>query len=180
MTYINTGGISCREKNLAEVANLINEMTRLSVDADDAYENNGKMTFDIEDEYGDLEKELSELCEKCQDREIWIELNISYYGDAEGQYICENGKFTALSEEEMHLRNVDDEDLIAEIYRRGLAQKIHDDVVRAFMAGELQESFGFDTGAAKEASDVAYDYYANTEGATQYDGIEYAAEHCKK
>lgn len=49
-----------------------------------------------------------------------MEFDISYTGDAEGGYIYKNGEYKTLNEVQIHLRNVNDEDLIAEIQRRGL------------------------------------------------------------
>lgn len=52
-----------------------------------------------------------------------MEFDISYTGDAEGGYIYKNGKYETLNEDQVHLRNISDEDLISEIQRRGLSQK---------------------------------------------------------
>lgn len=148
---------------------------------DDTYrDENNKMCLEILDVWGDIEEDLKNFCNTCKEQNIPICVNIDYSGDADGQYICENGTFEVLSAEETCLRETSDEHLIAEIERRGLSQQIHDNVVRTFMADELVSQFGFTETDAKEAAGIAYNHYASTEGATQYDGIEYAVENFQK
>ena len=184
MMYYNTGSICCEEKDLKDLVEIMNnanlDQSGAEFDVDDAYLVNGKYYFDINDCYGDIESSLDEIVEECEKNGIKIEFDISYSGDASGQYLYKDGNYEVLGEDETHLRNIDDADLIAEVKRRGLAQRIHDDVVRDFMAGGLVSQFDFSEGDAAEAAEMAYDHYANTEGATQYDGIVWAAEHWEK
>lgn len=176
MTYYNNGSICFKAEELEEVLKLLAKNTRLNLSKSDAYMSQGQQCLEIASVVGNLEQELEDFCEDCKKNGIKIELDVTYSGDAEGRYVYENGAFHTLGASEVCLMEASDEELLAEIYRRGLAQKIHDDVVRAFMASELEQEYGLSSDDAKEYANDAYDYYVETEGASQYDGIEHAAE----
>lgn len=179
MTYWNNGSFACEKKDLEALISIINQTNipdRSGYDVDDAYESNGLSCLEVSECAGDIESDLDNIVTECEKQGIKMEFDISYTGDAEGGYIYKNGKYETLNEDQVHLRNISDEDLISEIQRRGLSQKIHDNVVKDFMTSELIDNFGLTRKEAIDGADMAFEYYANHEGATQYDGIEWAAD----
>ena len=179
MTYWNNGSFSCEKKDLEALISIINQTNipdRSGYDVDDAYESNGLSCLEVSERAGDIESDLDNIVTECEKQGIKMEFDISYTGDAEGGYIYKNGKYETLNEDQVHLRNISDVDLISEIQRRGLSQKIHDNVVKDFMTSELIDNFGLTRKEAIDGADMAFEYYANHEGATQYDGIEWAAD----
>lgn len=75
------------------------------------------------------------------------------------------------------VKTIDDSVLLSEVKRRGLNGMIHDGFIREFMSAELMGNYDFSEKDAKEAAQMAFDHYVNTEGASQYDGIEWVVEH---
>ena len=90
---------------------------------------------------------------------------------AEGAYVLHDGVYECLGEDAYHLRQMDDKDLLREIYRRGLNRRICNDDIRSFMESELESQYGLYENDAKRAAVIGlFEYYVNTEDASQYDG----------
>ena len=179
MTLLNNGTISCKKEDLEEIIKIVNEaqLSESSIySLDDAYESNGESCLEVTDVSGDIESQIKEIYDTCKENGIDISFDISYFGDNEGTYFCDHGVYQVLNQQESQLREMPDDLLLIEVKRRGLAQKVHDDVVRAFMANELVNGYGFSEEDAEEGAEIAFEYYVNTEGATQYDGIEEAVQ----
>ena len=182
MTYYNNGSFETNtSEEMRELIKIINEigLGTVTCDEDDIYHLDNKFCLELSDCIGDIEVSLSDIVTACKKGKLDINFYITYCGDAEGAYSYQNGEFETLDENDLLLRNISDEQLISEIYRRGLTQKICEDSVRDFMNAELREKYGFSESAAQKAALLAFDHYINTEGATQYDGIEWAAEQMK-
>lgn len=105
-----------------------------------------------------------------------MDFEIHYYGDAEGAYLFHNRVYECLGEEEYHAHQMDEKVLLKEVYRRGLNRKICNDAIRSFMQSELETQYGMYEKDAKRAAVLAFERYVNTEDASQYDGIQWAAE----
>ena len=120
---------------------------------------------------------MDKVADKIIKANLDVDFEIHYFGDAEGAYVLQDGVYECLGESAYRLRQEDDKDLLKEIYRRGLNRRICNDDIRSFMQSELESQYGLYENDAKRAAVMAFEYYVNTEDASQYDGIQWAAEH---
>ena len=122
MTYYNNGTFETEdEETMKELLRIIDEVglgTATCGEADQ-YRLDDKFYLDLTDCIGDIEVSLKEIVDVCEKADLKISFLITYCGDAEGAYSYLNGVYETLGEEELHLRNVSNESLIAEIARRG-------------------------------------------------------------
>ena len=125
MTYYNNGTFETEdEETMKELLRIIDEVglgTATCGEADQ-YRLDDKFYLELTDCIGDIEVSLKEIVDVCEKADLKISFLITYCGDAEGAYSYLNGVYETLGEEELHLRNVSNESLIAEIARRGLFQ----------------------------------------------------------
>lgn len=180
MTYYNEGTFTTKTLEdmgkLVEILNL-EGLDPYGFDSDDAYESDGQFCLELNDCNGDIEQQIDKIAETCQKKQLDVTFEIHYYGDAEGAYLFHNGVYECLGEEEYHAHQMDEKVLLKEIYRRGLNRKICNDAIRSFMQSELENQYDMDEKNAKRAAAMAFEHYVNTEGASQYDGIEWAAKY---
>ena len=125
MTYYNNGTFETEdEETMKELLRIIDEVglgTATCGEADQ-YRLDDKFYLELTDCIGDIEVSLKEIVDVCEKADLKISFLITYCGDAEGAYSYLNGVYETLGEEELHLRNVSNESLFAEIARRGLFQ----------------------------------------------------------
>lgn len=180
MTYYNEGTFSAKTmedmSKLIEILNLV-ELDPYGFGTDDVYETDGQFCLELNDCTGDIELQMDKIAEACQREYLNIDFQIHYYGDAEGAYLFHNGVYECLGGDEYQAYQMDEKVLLKEIYRRGLNHKICNDAIRGFMQSELESQYGMDEKNAKRAAVMAFEHYVNTEDASQYDGIQWAAEH---
>ena len=182
MKYYNEGTFSTKTmEDMEKLVEILNEegLDPYGFDPDDAYQTCGKFCLELHDCNGDIEQQMDDIADACQKNHLDVNFEIHYYGDAEGAYLLHDGVYECLGEEEYHAHQMDEKVLLKEIYRRGLNRRICNDAVRGFMQSELESQYDMDTKDAKRAAVMAFEHYVNTEGASQYDGIEWAAEHYK-
>lgn len=180
MTYYNEGTFTT--KNQEDMGKLVEILNLEGLDPygfapEDAYESDGQFCLELNDCNGDIEQQIDKIAEACQEKHLDVDFEIHYYGDAEGAYLFHNGVYECLGEEEYHAHQMDEKVLLKEIYRRGLNRKICNDAIRSFMQSELENQYDMDEKNAKRAAAMAFEYCINTEGASQYDGIEWAAKY---
>ncbi len=73
----------------------------------------------IEESYGDIEKDLTNLVDALVEDGITVEGSVNYYGDYEGRYdVCATG-VTPFDRDAVAIRDADDATLIAELESRG-------------------------------------------------------------
>lgn len=125
MTYYNNGTFETEnEETMKELLRIIDEVglgTATCSEAD-LYRLDDKFCLELTDCIGDIEISLKEIVDACEKADLKISFYITYCGDAEGAYSYRNGVYETLDEEELHLHNLSNEALIAEIARRGLFQ----------------------------------------------------------
>lgn len=181
MNYYNEGSFTVKTmEDLTKLVKILNNANLSSYDGydpDDAYETKGKFCLEIGDCNGDIEPQIDQIADQIIKANLDVEFEIHYFGDAEGAYILHDGIYECLGEDAYHLRQMDDKDLLKEIYRRGLNRRICNNDIRSFMQSELESQYGLCENDAKRAAVMAFQYYVNTEDARQYDGIQWAAEH---
>lgn len=179
MTYYNEGTFVTKTmEDMSKLVEILNheELDPYGFDSDDAYESNGQFCLELNDCNGDIEQQIDKIAEACQKKHLDVDFEIHYYGDAEGAYLFHNGVYECLGEEEYHAHQMDEKVLLKEVYRRGLNRKICNDAIRSFMQSELETQYGMYEKDAKRAAVLAFERYVNTEDASQYDGIQWAAE----
>lgn len=180
MTFYNEGSFMAKTmEDIAQLVAILNEadLSPYGYDPDDAYKIDGKFYLEIGKRYGDIEAQMNEVADKIIKANLDADFEIHYFGDAEGAYILHDGIYEYLGEDAYHLRQMDDKNLLKEIYRRGLNRRICNDDIRSFMQSELENQYGLYEHHAKRAAVMAFEHYVNTEDASQYDGIQWAAEH---
>lgn len=180
MTYYNEGTFSVKTmEDMSKLIEILNmeELTPYGFDPDDVYEAHGQFCLDLNGCNGDIEIQINKIAEACQKKCLDVDFEINYYGDAEGAYLFHDGVYEFLSEDEYHAYQMADTVLLKEVYRRGLNHKICNDAIRGFMQSELGSQYGMDEKDAQRAAVMAFEYYVNIEDASQYDGIQWAAEH---
>lgn len=180
MNYYNEGSFMAKTmEDLAKLVAILNDadLSPYGYDPDDAYETDGKFCLEIGERYGDIEAQMDKVADKIIKANLDVDFEIHYFGDAEGAYVLQDGVYECLGESAYRLRQEDDKDLLKEIYRRGLNRRICNDDIRSFMQSELESQYGLYKNDAKRAAVMAFEYYVNTEDASQYDGIQWAAEH---
>ena len=115
--YYNNGTFETEnEETMKELLRIIDEVglgTATCSEAD-LYRLDDKFCLELTDCIGDIEISLKEIVDACEKADLKISFYITYCGDA--------GVYETLDEEELHLHNVSNEALIAEIARRGLFQ----------------------------------------------------------
>lgn len=180
MNYYNEGSFVAKTmEDIAQLVTILNEadLSPYGYDPDDAYKTGDQFCLEIGERYGDIEAQMDEVADKIIKANLGVDFEIHYFGDAEGAYVLHDGVYECLGEDPYHLRQMDDKDLLKEIYRRGLNRRICNDDIRSFMESELESQYNMDSKNAKRAAVMAFEHYVDTEGATQYDGIEYAVDH---
>lgn len=179
MAYYNEGTFVTKTmEDMSKLVEILNheELDPYGFDSDDAYESNGQFCLELNDCNGDIEQQIDKIAEACQKKHLDVDFEIHYYGDAEGAYLFHNRVYECLGEEEYHAHQMDEKVLLKEVYRRGLNRKICNDAIRSFMQSELETQYGMYEKDAKRAAVLAFERYVNTEDASQYDGIQWAAE----
>lgn len=180
MNYYNEGSFVAKTmEDLVKLVAILNDadLSPYGYDPDDAYETDSKFCLEIGERYGDIKAQMDEVADKIIKANLDVDFEIHYFGDAEGAYVLHDGVYECLGEDAYHLRQMDDKDLLREIYRRGLNRRICNDDIRSFMESELESQYNMDSKNAKRAAVMAFEHYVDTEGVTQYDGIEYAVDH---
>ncbi len=180
MTLYNEGSFMAKTmEDVAQLVTILNEadLSPDGYDPGDAYKTGGQFCLEIGERYGDIETQMDQVADKIIKANLSVDFEIHYFGDAEGAYVLHDGVYECLGESAYRLRQEDDKDLLREIYRRGLNRRICNNDIRSFMQSELESQYDMDSENAKRAAVMAFEHYVDTEGATQYDGIEYAVEH---
>ncbi|WP_270425421.1 hypothetical protein [Blautia intestinalis] len=78
-----------------------------------------KAILSLEEEYGDIEAKLSKIVDAFAALDIYIDVNVDYFGDYEGRYIVRDKKLVDLDEDEVVIMESNDDVLIKELESRG-------------------------------------------------------------
>ena len=127
MNIINEGEIVINDKTRAgEVAQIM--VTAGLYDATEdvpVYENDGttpkEAGVSIHEVYGNIDTALQEVADKCKEAGIILNGQVCYSGDYYGRYYITDNVVEDLSADEIGVREASNEELIAELKRRGLA-----------------------------------------------------------
>ena len=79
-------------------------------------------SFTLNELYGDWNNELDELANLMNRARIGVDTektSLTYYGDYEGGYVWENGRFESYDGSEYAIRSAGTQTLLAELERRG-------------------------------------------------------------
>ena len=127
MNIINEGEIVINDKTRAgEVAQIM--VTAGLYDATEdvpVYENDGttpkEAGVSIHEVYGNIDTALQEVADKCKEAGIILNGQVCYSGDYYGRYYITDNVVEDLTADEIGVREASNEELIAELKRRGLA-----------------------------------------------------------
>ena len=127
MNIINEGEIVINDKTRAgEVAQIM--VTAGLYDATEdvpVYENDGttpkEAGVSIHEVYGNIDTALQEVADKCKETGIILNGQVCYSGDYYGRYYITDNVVEDLTADEIGVREASNEELIAELKRRGLA-----------------------------------------------------------
>ena len=127
MNIINEGEIVINDKTRAgEVAQIM--VTAGLYDATEdvpVYENDGttpkEAGVSIHEVYGNIDTALQEVADKCKEAGIILNGQVCYSGDYYGRYYITDNVVEDLTADEIGVREAANEELIAELKRRGLA-----------------------------------------------------------
>ena len=106
-------------------------------------------THDLDGEFD----ELADMVKGWPDIEIVEGCGVDYSGDYEGATVFEDGEFSSLNKEESIIRDASDDDLLAELERRGLSmpggeeeeeEKEHASIVIVVEGGIVQNLYSTD------------------------------------
>ena len=126
MNIINEGEIIINDKTRAgEVAQIM--VTAGLYDATEdvpVYENDGttpkEAGVSIHEVYGDIDTALQEVADKCKEAGIILNGQVCYSGDYYGRYYITDNVVEDLTADEIGIREASNDELIAELKRRGL------------------------------------------------------------
>lgn len=126
MNIINEGEIIINDKTRAgEVAQIM--VTAGLYDATEdvpVYENDGttpkEAGVSIHEVYGNIDTALQEVADKCKEAGIILNGQVCYSGDYYGRYYITDNVVEDLTADEIGVREASDDELIAELKRRGL------------------------------------------------------------
>lgn len=126
MNIINEGEIVINDKTRAgEVAQIM--VTAGLYDATEdvpVYENDGttpkEAGVSIHEVYGNIDTALQEVADKCKEAGIILNGQVCYSGDYYGRYYITDNVVEDLTADEIGVREASDDELIAELKRRGL------------------------------------------------------------
>lgn len=127
MNIINEGEIVINDKTrTGEVAQIM--VTAGLYDATEdvpVYENDGttpkEAGVSIHEVYGNIDTALQEVADKCKEAGIILNGQVCYSGDYYGRYYITDNVVEDLTADEIGVREASNEELIAELKRRGLA-----------------------------------------------------------
>lgn len=126
MTIMNEGEIIINDKTRAgEVAQIfVAAGIYNSVEKVPVYEDDGttpdEAGISVHEVFGDIEPALQEAADKCKEAGITLNGQICYSGDYDGRYYITDNVVEDLSVDEVGVREASNEELIAELQRRGL------------------------------------------------------------
>ncbi len=126
MTIMNEGEIIINDKTRAgEVAQIfVAAGIYDSVEKVPVYEDDGttpeEAGISVHEVFGDIEPALQEVADKCKEAGIILNGQICYSGDYDGRYYITDNEVEDLTADEIGVREASNEELIAELQRRGL------------------------------------------------------------
>ena len=126
MTIMNEGEIIINDKTRAgEVAQIFVAVGIYdSVEKVPVYEDDGttpeEAGISVHEVYGDIDSAIREAADKCKEAGIILNGQICYSGDYDGRYYITNNEVEDLTADEIGVREASNEELIAELQRRGL------------------------------------------------------------
>ena len=126
MTIMNEGEIIINDKTRAgEVAQIfVAAGIYDSVEEVPVYEDDGttpeEAGISVHEVFGDIEPALQEVADKCKEAGIILNGQICYSGDYDGRYYITDNEVEDLTADEIGVREASNEELIAELQRRGL------------------------------------------------------------
>lgn len=132
MNIMNEGEIIINDKTRAgEVAQIfVAAGIYGSVEKVPIYEDDGttpeEAGISIHEIFGDIEPALQKVADKCKEAGIILNGQICYSGDYDGRYYITDNVVEDLTVDEVGVREASNEELIAELQRRGLIVKIQE------------------------------------------------------
>lgn len=124
MELFNNGCLDVDEQDMKKFVEVLKKHGLITENLHDFsghyYDGKYQIIFDEENCTGNIENALKESVEELASMRIYPKGRIDYFGDYEGGYEIGDGKVTALSHEECIMRDLDDEDIVAEARRRNL------------------------------------------------------------
>ena len=124
MELFNNGHLDVDEHDMKKFVEVLRKNKLITENLHDFsghyYDGKYQLIFDEENCTGNIENVLRESVEELAGMGIYPEGRIDYFGDYEGGYEIGAGKVTVLSSEECVVRDLDDDEVIAEANRRNL------------------------------------------------------------
>lgn len=127
MYLINDGTFTIKEENVPKFLELLVSSKLIEKEEKaDVTEFNGMAEIEVSEIYGDIEDDLTTLCESCRKEDIHLDGSFTYFGDYEGTYEISNNSFQEWSNEAYAVKTaLENERLISPILKKELLDAVN-------------------------------------------------------